>query len=683
MAARRACLSSSLIAVLAMIPATNAAAAITEYPIPTAGGNPQHIVAGPDDALWFTELSAGKVGRLETDGTVTEFPLPNPGSWPTAIAAGPDGALWFGQNRGGKIGRITTAGDVTEFPLTPSTEYQPGIATAFVNGITAAPDGALWFTQGHRVNSDEGEAPVPAKIGRITTSGEITYYPLPRIASNPVDITTGPDGALWFTEQGGTDPVSGEPTPNRIGRMTTAGALTDFVVPWADNGPHGIVSGPDGALWFTDFQNNAIGRITVDGTFSEEMVAPLFGEGGGVSHIAAGADGSLWFTLSFGGLGSVTTTGDFERYLVPSGGNTNGITVGPDDHIWFTEPQANKIGRVDEAEPIVPALTMGGSALPEGDAGTVTAQFAVNLHPPTDETVTVDYGTSDGNAISPADYQGVSGTLTFGPGDSSEIIEVTVNGDALDEDDETFTVTLSDPQLATINGGTATGTIMDDDPRPTISIADSPGRSEGGPALSFQVTLSGPSGRQVQVNYATQNGSAKAPGDYGSKTGTLTFVPGHTSRVVLVNSVEDALDEENESLAVRLSSPIAATIADSIAGGSIVDDDPTPSLSISDAANRREGGPPHRFTVTLSAASARQVTVDYATVRGTALGSRDYMSAAGTLSFAPGQTVKTVSVTNIDDALDEPPESFSVRLSGPSAATIADAVGATAIIDND
>src|SRR5690242_10683771 len=79
----------------------------------------------------------------------------------------------------------------------------------------------------------------------------------------PMGIATGSDGALWFTEFYG----------NRIGRITTTGALTEYPVPTADSQPQGIAAGSDGALWFTEFDAFKIGRITTDGAFTEYSVS--------------------------------------------------------------------------------------------------------------------------------------------------------------------------------------------------------------------------------------------------------------------------------------------------------------------------------------------------------------------------------------------------------------------------
>src|SRR5579864_5791644 len=80
------------------------------YPVPTAYSGPQGITAGPDGALWFTEIYGDRIGRITTAGVITEYLVPTAHSLPWGIAAGPDGALWFTENnvyRGNKVGRIT------------------------------------------------------------------------------------------------------------------------------------------------------------------------------------------------------------------------------------------------------------------------------------------------------------------------------------------------------------------------------------------------------------------------------------------------------------------------------------------------------------------------------------------------------------------------------------------------
>ena len=214
---------------------------LIEFTLPGSPA-PFGITTGPDGALWFTEGIGGKIGRITTTGVVTEFTIPAAKSG--EIAAGPDGALWFTYVRG-KIGRITTTGAVTEFTIPPE--------NSSAGGITTGPDGALWFTES-----------VSGKIGRITTDGKISECALPNPHAQPWGITTGPDGALWFTEASCIrEPGSRCIVGNKIGRITTTGLVTEFTIPSDGSGPHSITTGPDGALWFTEYYGSRVGRLVL------------------------------------------------------------------------------------------------------------------------------------------------------------------------------------------------------------------------------------------------------------------------------------------------------------------------------------------------------------------------------------------------------------------------------------
>jgi streptogramin lyase len=157
---------------------------------------------------------------------ITEYPIPTPQGAPTGITLGPDGNLWFTEAGRDKIGRVTTAGDFTEFPIpTPGSGAQ---------SITAGPDGNLWFTEQAHL-----------RIGRITTEGAITEFRLPE-GSDSFEITAGPApaGDLWFTEF----------FSNKIGRITAGGILVEYSIPTANAYPWGIAAGPDGNVWFAEWQ---------------------------------------------------------------------------------------------------------------------------------------------------------------------------------------------------------------------------------------------------------------------------------------------------------------------------------------------------------------------------------------------------------------------------------------------
>ena len=317
----------------------------------------------------------------------------------------------------------------------------------------------------------------------------------------------------------------------------------------------------------------------------------------------------------------------------------------------------------------LPTLNIADDTVEEGDE----AEFLVTLSRTSTETVTVDYATADGTANAGDDYTSTSGTLTFAPGEASKTIPVPTVEDTAQEQTETFTVTLSSPTNATIQGGSATGTITDDDgpvtALPTLNIADD--TVEEGDEAEFLVTLSRTSTGTVTVDYDTADGTATAGDDYTSTSGTLTFAPGEASKTIRVPTVEDTAQEQTETFTVTLASPGGATIQDGSATGTITDDDgpvtALPTLNIAD--DTVEEGGEAEFLVTLSRTSTETVTVDYATADGTATAGDDYTSTSGTLTFAPGEASKTIRVPTVEDTAQEQTETFTVTLGSPSGAT--------------
>ena len=256
----------------------------------------------------------------------------------------------------------------------------------------------------------------------------------------------------------------------------------------------------------------------------------------------------------------------------------------------------------------IPTVSVSDASATEGGA----VEFQVSLSAASSQQVTVQYATSGGTATSGTDFTSESGTLTFGTNETTKTVSVSSTDDAVDEDDETFTLTLSSPANATMGDATATGTIRDDDDLPTVSVSDA-SATEGG-TVEFTVSLSAASAKQVTVQYATSGGTAASGTDFTSESGTLTFAADETSKTVSVSTADDAVDEDDETFTLTLSSPANATMGDATATGTINDDDGSPTVSVSDAG-ATEGGAVE-FRVSLSAASSRQVTVDYATSGG-------------------------------------------------------------------
>ena len=327
--------------------------------------------------------------------------------------------------------------------------------------------------------------------------------------------------------------------------------------------------------------------------------------------------------------------------------------------------------------------------------GAGTMRFAVTLSLASDDIVTVEYATraAADTAVEGQDYTRTEGTLRF-PALSTlaQTIAVSVRDDTLDEPDERFTVTLSNPAHAPLAGGeamlAATGRIEDDDPPPRLSVAD--GRlteGSGDGAMSVAVTLDRASGRMVTVDYATADATAHAGADYTPVSSTLTFAAGTTKRTIAVPIADDALDEEDqERFTVTLSAAVHATLTSvgRTATGTIDDDDVAPELSLADASLLEGSGDgTMRFVVTLDRASGRTVTVDYATADATAHAGADYTPVSGTLTFRSGSTTQTIPVNVMTDSAVEDTETFTVMLSGPAGAGLADATATGTIVDRD
>ena len=333
-----------------------------------------------------------------------------------------------------------------------------------------------------------------------------------------------------------------------------------------------------------------------------------------------------------------------------------------------------------------PVLSVGNASATEGRA----VSFEVTLTVASTQRVTVDAATAvegGDTAVSGTDFTAVRTALTFTAGQTEKTVTVSTSEDTTDEENETFTLRLSNATNATLaTNPTARGTIDDDDPEPSLSV--DPASATEGQAVTFTVRLTAASGKQVMVDWAAsvETGDTAGSGDFTTVSATtLTFRAGQTEKTVTVSTSEDTTDEENETFTLRLSNATNATLATNpTARGTIDDDDPEPSLSV-DPASATEGQAV-TFTVRLTAASGKQVTVDWAASAesGDTAGSGDFTAvSATTLTFRAGQTEKTVTVSTTEDTLDEENETFTVRLSNATNATLATDPTATGTIDDD
>lgn len=282
-------------------------------------------------------------------------------------------------------------------------------------------------------------------------------------------------------------------------------------------------------------------------------------------------------------------------------------------------------------------------------------------------TVTVNYASSNGTAVSGSDYQAISGILTFPAGTTSLPLALPLINDNLEESNETFSLALSSPVGAGLGAAAnATVLILDDEVPPVaqftvanLTVDENAGTVQG------VVTLSNPSDKVVTVDYTFGNDSAVAPADYTGSNGTLTFAPGETSKQIAITIVDDNTYELEERFTVTLSNWVNSLQGTrSVLELLITSDETEPTVQFGGFSYALlENGGAVPIQVTLSTPSDFPVTVDYATSNSTAVAGDDYNAASGTLSFAPGETAKTFSVTAFDDVLDETNETVTLKLS--------------------
>jgi streptogramin lyase len=278
---------------------------IYEYPLSNTANQTMWITPGPDGNMWFTEPFGNKIGKITLAGAITEYPIPTANSYPFGIVAAQDGALWFTEANSSKIGRVTTSGAFVELPTAKPND---GPLLIIERG-----NGQVWYagSMGSDIGAqDEAQSQSPASIatfsaaanpvalaaasdgnvywteGVIAALGSTNYGIIPSetsVTGTPQGIVSGPDGNLWYTDSSLSQIVQFSPASKTVlNRYQTATPLAN---------PAGIVVGKDGALWFTENDANKIGRITISGVVTEY---PIPSAASSPEGIAVAPDGSIW-----------------------------------------------------------------------------------------------------------------------------------------------------------------------------------------------------------------------------------------------------------------------------------------------------------------------------------------------------------------------------------------------------
>jgi virginiamycin B lyase len=289
-------------------------ATVTEYPL-TPGSAPQGIALGPDGNVWFAENGGNKVGRITPAGSLTELPLPVAQSLPSQIVLG-SGDVYYSAGGVGKVGYVDALGDLSLHQTSSQAD----------TGLAFGPKGWLWKTNGTNQVAFDDVRFSSSGVGCTLTDGFPHSF---------FGIAAGPGNVLLIADAGSNAVEALDVSGCNFGKLIS--------LPNPDSGPNFITVGQDGAIWFTEYFGNRIGRWKA-GAFVEYTLPP----GSAPQMIAAAPDGTLWFAeQGTNRIGSITHAGVITHYDLPTPASAPyGVAVGPDGSIWFTEESASKIGRI-------------------------------------------------------------------------------------------------------------------------------------------------------------------------------------------------------------------------------------------------------------------------------------------------------------------------------------------------
>ena len=357
-----------------------------------------------------------------------------------------------------------------------------------------------------------------------------------------------------------------------------------------------------------------------------------------------------------------------------------------------TAPLLDVSNPADFTAETVPAAVMPRASVtdayvsepPVGQTGSATFTISLSAPPPDGETVWLHVATANGTAKSGTDYTALpsSTIVSFGPGQTTQTVTVPIKGDNFPLGSTTFALNLSAGMGVSISDSSATATLVDGPSAPvpqafSVSDATAVVPSSGTGSATFTVSLPNPvaSGVTTSVKVATADGTAHAGVDYTSVSQTLTFPAGTQSETVTVPVLAAAAQSADKTFSLKLSGAVGASLADISATGTLVNPAGPLQLSVSDAWG--SGGSSQSFVVSLNAppAPGQTVSVKVATANGTAHAGVDYTSVPSTtLSFAPGQTSRTVSVP-VNHNTTTKNKTYSLKLSSPVAAVVVDSAG--------
>ncbi|MBF0491558.1 MAG: FG-GAP repeat protein [Deltaproteobacteria bacterium] len=522
---------------------------------------------------------------------------------------------------------------------TITVDYATSDGTATAGSDYTATSGTLTFTPGQTSKTIDVSV-----IGDYVVEVDET---LTMTLSNPSNATTVPPGigtgtilnddtaGVTINESGGsTNVTEGGATDSYTLVLTSQPTSSVTLTPSSSDTTHGVTVSPS-TLTFTTGSWNTPQTVTVTAVDDNRYEGP---HSATITHAA-------------------------------SGGGYNGVTI------------ASVTANITDND-AQPALSIADSSRDEGNSGSSSMDFSVTLNRPSVQTITVNYATANVSATAGSDYTATSGTLTFNPDEISKTISVPILGDTLYEDDETFTLTLlSGPSNATLDRSSATGTILNDDPQPSVQWTSSAqaSASESG-TMTVTAQLSAASGKTTTVPFSI-GGTATDGTDYTITASPLTIAAGETTASTTISIIPDAIHEGNETVVLTMEAPTNASLGGTTVHTATITDDDFVGVTITESGgstNVTEGsGVTDSYTVVLTSEPTQDVVI-------TVTPDDKVSTTPPTLTFTSGNwnSPQTVTVSAVDNQVADGLHTGTITHTATSSDTFYNGLSIASVVAN-
>jgi len=653
----------------------------------------------------FSGAARNRITRLLPDGSPDPAFTPGTGADGDvfAIALQNDGRillggsfLSFSGNPRKSVVRLNANGSV-------DTNFVPADLNGDVRAVAALPDGKILVAGRFTTAAGQGRG----RIARLNANGSLdTGFDPGTGADNHVRcLALQPDGKILI---GGHFTMFNGVERSRIVRLETNGAVDLNFDPGsgADDQVRSIALAPDGKIFiggdfeiFNGTNRSAVARLLTNGALdlSFDQGDP---DNDTVRALLADADGSVWMG------GDFQTAGGQPRALLARLQN-NGV-ADPAANFVFDDPwdsmfalgrqrdglvlAAGEFKTVDGLTnqrivriipPAQPSTLRFGKPLAPSAPEATNATLLIERIGDTNGAASATVVTFSGSAIGGTDFVAIETDLVFAPGETGRVVSVALLSDLVFETNESFRVVITNANNA-IRGVPFDIDVTIVEASPRIEFTGFGSNVWEGSTTCVLLRRTGYIWPEPwSVDYQIVPETARPDEDFsGPLRGTIDFTIGNDFRCIEIPTIQDGAIETNETFRLRLLSAVGAVVDTNATLSATILDEDYPVQLVTEVLTREAQG-----AVTLDVkrgdTGTNTVTVDYVLRNGTATSGEDFAAASGTLSFARGETVKTVMVSIMDDCRIEADEALFLALTNPTGGAVLGTNSATRVVIQD